>query len=84
MSEKLIGKVNKYFAKIGVAALDLEGTLKTGDTVHFKGAHTDFNQTIDSMQVEHQSIPEAGPGAQVGIKVKDRVRPGDDVFVVTD
>ena len=84
MPEQTVGKVSKYFGKVGVAAVDMEGTLKVGDTVHFHGATTDFTQVVESMQEEHQSITEAKPGMAIGIKVKERVRPGDKVLVVSD
>ena len=80
MEEKKIGEVIKYFSKIGVAALHLsEGSLKVGETIHIVGHTTDMTQTIDSMQMENQSVQEAGKGADIGIKVKDRVRENDVV-----
>jgi translation elongation factor EF-Tu-like GTPase len=83
MAEKKIGEIMKYFAKIGVAAIRLtEGSLKVGETIHIVGHTTDVTQTVDSMQVENKSVPEAGPGADIGIKVKDRVRESDTVYKV--
>lgn len=85
MVEVKIGKVTDYFAKIGVAALEIEnGELQVGDTIHFLGRTTDFVQKINSMQIEHQSVDSAKPGEGVGIKTKDRVRHGDEVYKVTD
>ncbi|MFB3886152.1 MAG: EF-Tu/IF-2/RF-3 family GTPase [Thermodesulfobacteriota bacterium] len=83
MEEKKIGEVIKFFGKIGVAAIRLsEGSLKVGETIHVVGHTTDFTQTIDSMQVENQNVQEAGSGADIGIKVKDRVREHDVVYKV--
>ncbi|NCO23716.1 MAG: translation elongation factor-like protein [Candidatus Infernicultor aquiphilus] len=85
MAEVKIGKVTDYFAKIGVAALEIENEeLHVGDTIHFLGRTTDFVQKINSMQIEHQSVDSAKPGEGVGIKAKDRVRHGDEVYKVTD
>lgn len=85
MEEKKIGRVLNYFAKVGVAALEItEGELRVGDTIHVKGATTDFTQTVDSMQIEHQSVEKASAGESVGLKVKDRVRQDDEVFVVQE
>ena len=85
MEEKRVGEVIKYFGKIGVAALTLkEGSLKVGDTIHVVGHTTDVSQTVDSMQVENQSIQEAGPGADVGIKIKGRVREHDVVYKIVE
>jgi len=84
MAEVLIGKATDYFAKIGVAALIIEnGELSLGDTIHFVGHTTDFEQKINSMQIEHQAVDSAKIGDGVGIKVKDRVRHGDKVYKVT-
>ena len=85
MEEKKIGDVIKFFGKIGVAAIRLsEGSLKVGDKIHIVGHTTDVSQTVDSMQVENQSVQEAGPGADIGIKVKDRVREHDTVHKVME
>ena len=83
MEEKKIGEVIKYFGKIGVTAIRLsEGSLKVGETIHIVGHTSDFTQTIDSMQIENKNVQEAGPGADIGIKVKDRVREHDVVYKV--
>lgn len=85
MKEIEVGTIQDYFAKVGVAAIGVTAHgIKVGDELHFKGHTTDFNQTVESLQVEHAQIPEAGVGASVGIKVKDRVRKGDTVFKVVE
>lgn len=80
--EKSIGKIFSYYANIGVAAIDLVGDLKVGDTIHIKGNTTDFKQKVDSIQIEHEKVISAKKGDSVGIKVKDRVRPNDMVYKV--
>jgi putative protease len=84
MSEERIGKVMRYFAKIGVAAIRMEAILSVGETIHIQGHTTDFTQQVDSIQIENQGVEKAGPGADVGIKVDDRVREHDIVYKVTD
>ena len=85
MEDKKIGEVIKYFGKIGVAAIRLsEGSLKVGDTIHIVGHTSDSTQPIDSMQIENKNVQEAGPGADIGIKVKDRVREHDVVYKVVE
>ena len=78
--EKPIGEVTHYFGKIGVMAVDLTDTLTVGEQIHIRGHTTDLILTVDSMQIEHQGVPKAGPGDSVGIKVGDKVRPGDTVY----
>ncbi|MDP2873982.1 MAG: hypothetical protein Q8N84_01690 [bacterium] len=82
MSETEIGKVIHYFDKIGVAVLKLNAALKVGATIHILGPKTDFQQPVDSMQVEHESIEEAKAGESVGLKALEPVREGDKVFTV--
>lgn len=84
MPEKEIGTVTHYFGKASVAALELTSALVIGDKIAFKGASTDFQQEVESMQVEHQDIDRAEPGQQVGLKVKDKVRVGDTVYKVEE
>ena len=84
MPEEKVGTIIKFFSKISVAAIKMEGTLNVGDTIHIQGHTTDFTQPVDSMQIENQSVDSAGPGADVGIMVEDRVRENDTVYKVTD
>jgi len=83
MEEKEVGRITDYFAKINVAALEITGDgLQIGDSIHITGHTTDLQQTVDSMQIEKDSVSLAKKGDRVGIKVKDRVRPHDAVFKV--
>ena len=80
--EQAVAVVKDYFRKVEVAAIEVTaGSLKVGDTVRIKGHTTDLVQTIDSMQVNHQDVMEVGPGDLVGIKVSERVRQHDLVFL---
>ena len=83
MSEKtLIGKVTHYFTKIGVAVVQVENEIVLGDMLSFEGATTDFTQPLDSMQVDNNPVETAKKGDDIGLKVKERVRPGDHVYKV--
>ncbi len=85
MAEEVeIGEVIHYFGKVGVAALQLTGDLKVGDTIHVKGHTSDFTQTVESMQIDRNPITEAKAGQQVGIKVNEHARPGDKVYRVVE
>jgi putative protease len=81
---KLIGKVTHYFGKIGVAVIKLEDNLKVGDTIRIVGGETDFTQTVESMEVEHQKIQEAKPGDSVGLKISQKVREGYKVYKISE
>jgi putative protease len=83
MVEEKIGVVEHFFTHINVAAIKItDGELKVGDTIHIVGAHTDFTQTIDRMEIEREPIETAKPGDAIGIKVKGRSREHDVVYKV--
>ncbi len=83
MPEELVGAVSHYFGKPEVAGIELTAELKVGDTIHVLGHTSDFTQRIDSIQVEHESVDTATAGDSIGVKVAERVREHDQVFVVT-
>jgi len=82
MVEKQIGKVSSYFSHVGVAAIKLSGKLKKGDKVHIKGHTTDFEVPVDSIQIEKKDVKAAKKGDHIGIKVPEKVRPNDAVFLM--
>ena len=82
MEEKKIGEVTHYWSKIGVAGIKLTDTLSVGDTIRIRGATTDFEQIVSSMQIEHENIETAKKGQEIGLKVKEKVRIGDTVYKV--
>lgn len=84
MPEVVIGKVTDFFARPMVAGVELSGTLKIGDKIHIKGATTDMELAVESMQIDRVDITEGKLGDLVGIKVLERVRRGDIVYKVTE
>jgi U32 family peptidase len=82
MKEKEIGKVSSYFSHVNVAAIKLSDKMKIGDKIHIKGSTTDFEDKITSMQIEKKEVSKAGKGDHVGLKVPDKVRPNDTVFLI--
>jgi U32 family peptidase len=83
MAEKKIGEVMKFFSKPSVAAVKITaGEIKVGDSIKFSGYTTDFTDVIESMEVDNKSVQKAVAGDFIGVKVSNRVRPGDEVFKV--
>lgn len=80
--EKAIGKITHYFGHVSAAIIELSDTLKVGDTIHIKGATSDFTQGVDSMQIEHKTVGEAKAGEAVGLKVQQKVHQHDVVYKV--
>lgn len=84
MAEQKVGEVVKFFSKPSVAAVKIaDGEVRIGDTLKFTGHTTDLSMPLDSMEVNNQKVLRAVAGDYIGIKVTDRVRPGDQVFKVT-
>lgn len=75
-----VGRVTHFFPKISVAVIELTAPLAVGDTIAIKGPTTDFEQTVDSMQIEHKNIQRAEAGQSIGLKVIQRVREKDKVY----
>ncbi len=82
MAEKKIGTITHFFDNISVGIIKLEGDIKIGDRVKFQGATTNFEQEITSMQYEHENIESAKKGQEVGVKTNEKVREGDDVYLL--
>ena len=79
---KKIGAVTHYYGNIGVAIVALTGKLSKGDKVKFEGGKTEFEQTVESMQIEHKEIDSAKKGDIVGMKVNEKIGEGADVYLV--
>lgn len=82
MEEKEIGRVTNYYSKIAVAAIKLFAALRIGDTIRIKGRNVDFNQQVESMELDHRPIKMATNGKTIGLKVNNRVRRGYKVYRV--
>ncbi len=80
--KKLVGVVTRYFAKIGVAAIILEDTLKVGSKICVEGTTTNFEQNVASMQIDRADIQVGEAGQEIAIKVSERVREKDKVYLL--
>lgn len=84
MSETEVGEITHYFDKVGVAVIQLTGNLKVGDRIHITGTTTDFEQNVDSIQVDRKPIENAKPGDDIGIKTEERVKAKDKVYLIKE
>jgi hypothetical protein len=82
--EEFVGVVTHYYGHLSVAAIRIEaGSLRVGDTIRILGHTSDFRQRIDSMQIEHQPVTEAGKRQEIGLKVIQHARENDAVYRVS-
>jgi hypothetical protein len=85
MSErKLVGTVSHYFSKVRVAGVLVSDRLAVGDQILIIGHTTALEQTVASLELDRQPIEVAEAGQEVGIRVIDRVRQGDQVYKLTE
>jgi GTPase len=75
-----VGHITHFFSKISVAVLELTAPLSVGDRILVKGPATDFEQVVDSMQVEHKNIQRAEAGQSIGIKLVQQTKERDVVY----
>lgn len=81
VERKKVGEVFTYFSKVGVAGIKLtDGSLEVGDKIQIEGHTTNIEQGVDSMQIDRNPVDKAEAGQSIGIKVSDKVRPGDVVY----
>lgn len=85
MAEAKIGKVTHFFSKISVAVVELSAPLKVGDKIKFKRHDgEEFEQVVQSMQIEHEQVKAAKKGQAIGLKTLQPVHEGAEVLKVTD
>ena len=82
MPNKKIGTVTHFYTDISVGIIELSKKLQVGDTIKFEGYTTDFEQEVKSMQYDHKDIEEAKKGQEIGVRVDEKVREGDEVYLV--
>jgi len=80
MANNEIGTVTNYFDHVNAAAIKLAKTLKVGDKIQIKGGETDFEQKIESMQINRKPVTSAKKGDEIGVIVSQKVRKGYKVF----
>jgi len=77
-----VGKVTHFFAKISVAVIELKAPVSVGDRILIKGPTTNLEQTVESMEIEHEKVTRAEAGQSIGLRVDDRVRENDTVYKI--
>jgi translation elongation factor EF-1alpha len=82
LSEEVVkvGNITHFFSKISVAVVELTAPLVVGDRILIKGPTTDFEQAVESMQIEHKNIEKAEAGQSIGMKMAEHVKERDVVY----
>ena len=80
MADTKVALVTHYYDKIGVAVFQVLAPIKVGDKIKIKREDAEFEQVVTSMQVEHQNIEKAKKGDNIGIKIDQPAKEGDEVY----
>ena len=83
MAEVEVGRVDKFFARPVVVGVNLTDSVEVGDRIRIKGHTTDLEFVVESIQIDNVDVNRGKVGDDVGIKVPDRVRPGDVVYKIS-
>lgn len=76
-----VGNINKYYDKLGIGIVELDGNIAVGDQIKFVlNGNELFEQSVDSIQIGHQKTSAAKRGDVVGLKIKEKVVEGTDIY----
>lgn len=79
--KKDIGSVVNYYKNVSAAEIRLWDDLKVGDEIIIQGNKTgSLIQKVESMQIEGKDIENVLKGQNVGLQVKNKVRPNDIIY----
>lgn len=84
VEKKFVGNISHFYPKISVVVIDLEDTLKVGDKISIERPSGSFEQVVESMEIEHEKVQEAGAGQSIGLQVKERTREGAKVYKIVE
>ncbi len=82
--KRILGHVLNYFSKLGVAEIAIDDApLSLGDTIQLEGETTGFMTFVaDSIQANGKPIEKAQKGMKVAVKVPQKVRKNDRLFIL--
>jgi putative protease len=79
--KKDVGEVINYFQKAQAAEIRIWDGIQEGDELMIQGPTTgSVVQKVESLQIHGKNVQEAVKGDNVGLKVKNRVRPRDIIY----
>ncbi len=84
--KRYVGYVINYYPKVGAMEVKVESNpVKVGDDILVIGPTTGtLEETVESMQVKKENVSKAEKGMSVAVKVSEKVRKNDKVFLWKD
>lgn len=81
---KPIGKIIHYYDRIGVGIIELTDDIKIGDKIKIEGGKNEFDQVVDSMEMDKKQVESAGKGDIIGMKIKEKTKEGALVLKIEE
>ncbi|MDP3661313.1 MAG: hypothetical protein Q8R17_00435 [bacterium] len=78
--EKEIGKVIHWYGKINVAVVKLGGALAVGDAIKVRHGENEFEDTVSSMQLDHEAVKTGKKGHEIAIQLSQEAKDGSLVY----
>ena len=79
---KKIGEIIHFFGKIKIGIVKLTSLLKVGDNIRIIGGETDFDQSVQSIEIDKKKIDKAKKGDLIGLKFSQKVRKGYKIYKI--
>lgn len=79
---KKVGEITHFFGKIKVGVVKLSGILKVGDNIRVIGGETDFDQSVQSIEIDKKKVKKAKKGDLIGLSFSQKVRKGYKVYKI--
>jgi len=74
--EKVLGTVTHWYDKISVAVIKLKSGLKKGDMVKIKRGEEEFEEKVNSLQIDHVDVKSGKKGDEIAIKLSRQAKEG--------
>ena len=76
-----IGKITHWYDKISVAVIKLDQALQIGDKIKIKHGDQEFEDTVTSMELNHQPVQSGKKGQEIAIKLAQKAGENSEIFL---
>ena len=76
-----IGKITHWYDKISVAVIKLDQALQIGDKIKIKHGDQEFEDTVTSMELDHQPVQSGKKGQEIAIKLAQKAGENSEIFL---
>ena len=81
VKDNSIGKITHWYDKISVAVVKLDKALQIGDKIKIKHGDQEFEDTVTSMELDHQPVQSGKKGQEIAIKLAQKAGENSEIFL---